>query len=501
MAGMVMAGKLLGGRYRIVKLIGEGGFGAVYKANDERFQATRVVAIKEMSDANLSASERERALMDFRREANLLVQLNHPNLPQVSDFFEEGMKAYLVMEFIEGKTLEQALDDEHGPLDEALVMGWALQLCSVLYYLHNRQPPIIFRDMKPSNVMVNGDNQLKLIDFGIARIFKTSATKDTTLLGSQGYAPLEQYGRGQSDPRSDIYALGATLYHLLTGSVPADAPSRRVNPNAFQTPHQLNQCISQATEEIVLIAMEQDPDERFQSAEAMRKAILAEAEAQESFAPYTKGLSPRASLPLNTSPSIGDSKTVMNEASSPARSTFERTIFPLAIDIGSTIYQAIKENSSRRADGNAGSTEFAPPSTFAKQMQTMAPVSVVPRQPVMRKGLHLVDKTLVVIFTATYHLLGLIGALLFLLLAARFVITFFQLSLGAFSSWVNALSSPLVAPFGNMLAAFHPSPSANYMVDVSAIVAFVVLSIVLALIRVLLKHFTKRRQGRTSTWI
>ena len=122
MTGTVTVGKLLGGRYRIVKLIGEGGFGAVYQANDERFQATRVVAIKEMSDANLSASEREKALEDFQHEANLLVQLNHPNLPQVSDFFEEGTKAYLVMEFIEGKTLEQTLDDAGRPLDEDLVM-------------------------------------------------------------------------------------------------------------------------------------------------------------------------------------------------------------------------------------------------------------------------------------------------------------------------------------------------------------------------------------------
>ena len=214
------------------------------------------------------------------------------------------------------------------------------------------------------------------------------------------------------------------------------------------------------------MAMEQDPDERFQSAEAMRKAILERRRAQDSLAPYTKGLSPRASLPLNISPAMGDSTTATNEASSPASSTFERTILPLAIDIGSSIYQAIKENSSRQANGNAGSTEYAPPSTVANQMQTMAPLSVAPREPVVRKGLHLVDKTLVVIFMGTYHLLGLIGTLLFLLLAARFVLTFFHLSLGAFSSWVNALSSPLVAPFGNMLIAFHPSPSANYIVDV-----------------------------------
>ncbi len=499
MTGPVTVGKLLGGRYRIVKLIGEGGFGAVYKANDERFQAMRVVAIKEMSDANLSASEREQALEDFRREANLLVQLNHPNLPQVSDFFEEGSKAYLVMEFIEGKTLEQVLDDAHGPLDEYLVLGWAVQLCSVLQYLHNRQPPIIFRDMKPSNVMLTGDNQLKLIDFGIARIFKASATKDTTLLGSQGYAPLEQYGRSQSDPRSDIYALGATLYHLLTGIVPADAPSRRVNPQVFLTPRQLNKRISQASEEIVLMAMEQDPDERFQSAEAMRKAILQEQEAKESFAPYSRGLAPQSSLSPKVPSTIGDAQN-MQEAPTPARSTFENTILPIAIDIGSTIYQAIKENSSRRADGNDGSTEYAPQSTAAKQVQIMAPVSATPRKPVLRTGLRTIDKILMAIFTATYHLLGIISALLFLLLAARFVLTFFHLSLGAFSSWVIALSSPIVAPFGNMLVAVHPSPTGDYMVDVSAIVAFLVLSIVIAIIRGLLKHYTKRRQGR-STWI
>jgi len=498
MTGTVTVGKLLSGRYRIVKLIGEGGFGAVYQAHDERFQATRVVAIKEMSDVNLSASEREEALEDFRREANLLVQLNHPNLPQVSDFFEEGAKTYLVMEYIEGKTLEQVLDDAQGPLDEDLVMGWALQLCSVLQYLHNRKPPVIFRDMKPSNVMVTGDNQLKLIDFGIARIFKTSATKDTTLLGSQGYAPLEQYGRSQSDPRSDIYALGATLYHLLTGNVPADAPSRRVNPQVFLTPRQLNKRISQATEEIVLMAMEQDPDERFQSAEAMRQAIVQEQEAKEAFAPYTRGLASQPSLPPMAPSTMGDTQTMPNEASS-AKSTFERTILPIAIDIGSTIYQAIKESSARGANGNAGSTEYAPQSTAARQIQIMAPAPAAPREPVLRTGLRTIDKILMAIFTATYHLLGVISALLFLLLAARFVLTFFHLSLGAFSSWVIALSSPIVAPFGNMLVAVHPSPTGNYMVDVSAIVAFVVLSIAIAIIRGFIKHFTKRRQGRTST--
>jgi len=272
--GALAIGSLLGGRYRIVQLVGKGGFGAVYKALDERFQGQRVVAIKELSDAQVSPSEKAKALQDFRREANLLVQLSHPNLPNVSDFFEEGGKAYLVMEFIEGETLEKKQDEAGGPLDEALVMGWALQLCNVLHYLHTRPHPIIFRDMKPSNVMVTRDREIKLIDFGIARFFKATVTKDTSLLGSQGYAPLEQYGRGQSDARSDIYALGATLYDLLTNEVPADSPTRRVNPQAFQTPRQLNPAISSATEAIVLKSMEEEPRDRFQSAAEMYQAIV-----------------------------------------------------------------------------------------------------------------------------------------------------------------------------------------------------------------------------------
>jgi serine/threonine protein kinase len=272
--GALVPRALLGGRYRIVQALGKGGFGAVYKAVDTRFQGQRVVAIKEMSDAQLSQSERAQALQDFRHEANLLVQLNHPYLPNVSDFFEEAGKAYLVMEFVEGTTLEKKQEQAGGPLDESLVMGWALQLCTVLHYLHTRPHPIIFRDMKPSNVMVTDEGEIKLIDFGIARMFKASATKDTTLLGSVGYAPLEQYGRGQSDARSDIYALGATLYDLLTKEMPADAPTRRVNPQAFIPPRQLNPAITPSTEAIVLKAMGENPQDRYQSAAEMAQAIV-----------------------------------------------------------------------------------------------------------------------------------------------------------------------------------------------------------------------------------
>ena len=273
--GALGRGDVLGGRYRTVEVVGKGGFGAVYKANDERFQGRRIVAIKEMSDAHLSPVERVQALKDFRQEADLLVQLKHPNLPDVSDFFEESGKAYLVMEFIEGKTLEKVQDDVGGPLDEKLVMSWALQLCDVLSYLHTQPQPIVFRDLKPSNVMVTKNGQVKLIDFGIARIFKSTAARDTTTLGSRGYAPLEQYGRGQSDARSDIYALGATLYDLLTKSVPADAPTRRINPLAFEKPRQLNPRISKDTEYIVLKAMAEEPKDRYQSAADMFQAIVA----------------------------------------------------------------------------------------------------------------------------------------------------------------------------------------------------------------------------------
>ena len=290
--GALVPGELLGGRYRIVQSLGKGGFGAVYKAVDTRFQGQRVVAIKEMSDAALSPSEKAKALQDFRQEANLLVQLNHPNLPNVSDFFEEAGKAYLVMEFIEGVTLEKKQEQAGRPLDEDLVMGWALQLCTVLHYLHTRPHPIIFRDMKPSNVMVTDEGEIKLIDFGIARVFKVSATKDTTLLGSVGYAPLEQYGRGQSDARSDIYALGATLYDLLTHEVPTDAPTRRVNPQAFMTPRQLNPAISPATEAIVLKAMAENPQDRYQSAAEMAQAIVASGVLQ----PNSPGLPSSGSL-------------------------------------------------------------------------------------------------------------------------------------------------------------------------------------------------------------
>ena len=273
--GALASGTLLYRRYRVVQLVGRGGFGAVYKAYDEHFTVQRSVAVKEMSDAQLNPTEKAQAIKEFRQEAELLVPLQHINLPDIKDFFEENGKAYLVMEFIEGETLEKQQDDANGPLPENLVMGYALQLCDVLNYLHTQPQPIIFRDLKPSNIMVTKQGRIKLIDFGIARVFKATATKDTSSLGSRGYAPLEQYGRGQTDVRSDIYALGATLYDLLTKTTPTDAVTRKVNPSLFETPRQLNPQISIATERIVLKAMAEEPKDRYQSAQDMYQDIVA----------------------------------------------------------------------------------------------------------------------------------------------------------------------------------------------------------------------------------
>ncbi|MGH2481564.1 MAG: serine/threonine protein kinase, partial [Ktedonobacteraceae bacterium] len=215
---------LLANRYQLVSRIGQGGMGAVYKATDGSF-SDRPVAIKEMSSAGLSPNHLQEAENAFTHESRLLAGLLHPNLPRIYDHFIENERSYLVMDFIEGQTLEEHLEQiGGGPLPIARVLGWAEQLCDVLSYLHTQQPPVIFRDLKPSNVMISKSGHIYLIDFGIARIFKPGKQHDTVALGSPGYAAPEQYGKAQSTPRSDIYSLGALLHYLLTGVDPSDQP-------------------------------------------------------------------------------------------------------------------------------------------------------------------------------------------------------------------------------------------------------------------------------------
>lgn len=224
LTGLLSSQVMLKQRYLIIGQAGRGGFGAVYKASDLSF-GNRLVAIKEMSQSTLTGQELIEAIAAFKNEALLLAGLTHPNLPRIYEQFMEQGRSYLVMDFIDGETLEDRLQRlGRGKLPIEKIIDIVLQLCSVLEYLHSRQPPIIFRDLKPANVMITALSHVYLIDFGIARLFTPGQEKDTTALGSYGYAPPEQYGKSQTTTRADIYSLGATLHQLLTGEDPSETP-------------------------------------------------------------------------------------------------------------------------------------------------------------------------------------------------------------------------------------------------------------------------------------
>ncbi len=213
-------------RYFIMSKVGEGGFGSVYKAMDKQGE-DRLVAIKEVRLLGLHPQAMIEASNAFQREVDVLSQLDHPNLPRFYEHFQTPTSWYLVMDFIPGETLEEyqsKAPDGRLLLSEVLNIG--LQLCLILEYLHAQQPPIIFRDLKPGNIMRTPTGQLYLIDFGIARYFKPGQAKDTVALGSLGYAAPEQYGKAQTTPRADIYSLGAILHQLLTTRDPSDEPFR-----------------------------------------------------------------------------------------------------------------------------------------------------------------------------------------------------------------------------------------------------------------------------------
>lgn len=268
-------GAVLQNRYSIVRVLGVGGMGSVYQARDLRFpNVTKYVAVKEIvniSDPNM----REMVVKIFEREANTLASLDHPAIPKIYDYFNQGDRSFLVMEFIEGKDLEEYLGQSAGMLAEETVIEWAIELCDVLSYLHNHQDgggqpdPIIFRDIKPSNLMLDQHGSIRLIDFGIARNYQTG--QKGTMIGTEGYSPPEQY-RGESSPAGDIYALGATLHHLLTKQDPrveppfsfAERPVRKANP-----------AISPEFEAIINTALSYNPADRFVSAQAMRDALKA----------------------------------------------------------------------------------------------------------------------------------------------------------------------------------------------------------------------------------
>ncbi len=269
--GTLAPGTLLQGRYRVLHRVSRGGMGNIYLV--EHTNLGDRMALKEIIvTPAMSAAERAQASQQFQQEARLLAKLRHPNLPRVTDYFEENGRPYLVMDFIEGETLEERLARQNAPFTEAEVRAWGAEICEVLTYLHSQNPPIIFRDLKPANVMIDKQGKLYLIDFGIARLFNPQKGTDTLRMGTPGYAPPEQYGgRGGTDPRSDIYALGATLHHLITNHDPQDEPP-------FYFSHapakQFNPAVSDALNAVIAKATRQRPEERYSRAEEMRAALL-----------------------------------------------------------------------------------------------------------------------------------------------------------------------------------------------------------------------------------
>lgn len=271
---LLAVGTLLTSRkhqYQVKRLVGGGGMAWVYQIERLPVGSNSLWALKELRPQTQDADTQAHARQLFNQEAMILSQLSHPNLPQVIDFFEDQGRAYLVMEFIWGESLEKRIEKAQSPLMERQVLQWAVQTCDVLDYLHTRHPPIIFRDIKPSNIMVNSAGVIKLVDFGIARTYKEDKLQDTIALGSENYAAPEQWGQSQTDPRSDIYGLGATMYHLLANMPPSPAflPSEPTPLDA------LNGALSPETVQIVSKAMARERSDRFQSAQELKQALLA----------------------------------------------------------------------------------------------------------------------------------------------------------------------------------------------------------------------------------
>ena len=277
--GLLSVGMQLQRRYKILGVIGVGGMGAVYKAQDLRFSGVvRLCAVKEMINTASDAQVREMIIRNFEREASILATLSHPAIPQVHDFFTEGSRSYLVLEFIQGQDLEVHVSEAAGFFAETQVVDWAVQLCDVLSFLHNHKPrPIIFRDLKPSNIMLDDHNRIRLVDFGIAKLFESG--EKGTMIGTEGYSPPEQY-RGIAEPRGDVYALGATLHHLLSKQDPRLEP-----PFSFQERpiHQTNPTVSRELQLVVDKALAYDLNVRWGSAEELKRALLS--------LPAAKGLS------------------------------------------------------------------------------------------------------------------------------------------------------------------------------------------------------------------
>jgi serine/threonine-protein kinase len=263
---------MLQGRFSVERVIGHGGMGAVYLVRHTQLGG-RPMAVKEMIPAIANPEEREQALLQFRREAEMLFDLQHPNLVRVSDFFQEKGNQYLAMDYIDGSNVEVLLETIPAELPISVVLQWMEDISAVLEYLHRRNPPIILRDLKPANVMVDGNGRIRLIDFGIARVLRDGASTASFLKGAAtaGYAPIEQYV-GTTDNRTDIYSLGATFYALLTRKAPPISVAR-MNGDEMVLPSTINHQVTPELEAVMLKMMGLRPEERYQSVVEARQAF------------------------------------------------------------------------------------------------------------------------------------------------------------------------------------------------------------------------------------
>ena len=359
------AGHILQGRYRIVKPVGQGGFGAVYRAWDLALK--QPVAIKENNAGDVESQRR------FEHEAKLLAGLRHPSLPVVIDhFILPGQGQYLVMDFIEGQSLGDLLDERGGPLREAEVLPWIRQVAGALTYLHTSSPPIIHRDIKPDNIIIAPNGRAVLVDFGISKLFRPG---QRTTMGAQavtpGFSPPEQYGRGQTDARSDVYALAATLYALLTGGLPPEAPDLSSGADVLRPPRQVNPAISETTSGAVMAAMALMMDRRLPSAAA--------------FAGWLSGQAPVAAttgMPVVVSPTVAVGSgswgappaTAGASRGAPYWMWVAGVLGVLALLIGALLVFGGDNAPLRAASATEESVAAAPPSAGESDVATATPV-------------------------------------------------------------------------------------------------------------------------------
>lgn len=279
----IKTGTILRNRYQVKQIIGQGGMGSIYLAEDLRLEG-RLCAVKEVEyDRALPEEMLKEARDQFQREATILARLDHPNLPKVSDFFSFSERDYLVMDYVPGKDLRQLMMEarqQNSFLPEPKVLDWASQLASALKFLHNQEHPILHRDIKPSNLKLTPNGLVKLVDFGLVKLLAPGEITITVLQG-QGtalYTPLEQYGgdSGHTDARSDIYAFGGTLYHLLTNEPPLNVRDRFLNPGSLPRIREINPAVSVRTERAVHWALQLHPEDRPEDIDAFTNALFVE---------------------------------------------------------------------------------------------------------------------------------------------------------------------------------------------------------------------------------